>query len=263
VPASPQIVTCRSLSRSFLGEILVNLDDPDDHWMFKVYHLKPMITVKKQHYEGYAISLPSADRRWYAQDPHEKFFSARLVSPNQVLIRMIAYDYDHVHNLEFVETKHNRDTGSKMVTQAMESLKFSINAANNRREKNGRKLFEEYKWKHYVLTFPEDHTLSVKEIQDEDEEDALALYEEFHDICTFYERPEYGNGIHFANSKDELTWYVIKKEERDFDISSKDVSRTGKSASRMGYGSPQPGASGAQTFQAQQAQHNSRQGRGP
>lgn len=213
----------------FLEIIEVNLDDPDDHFQFKVYPCLEMEGVDgKKRYEGFFVTVES-DIRFYLMDPKTEWYSCRIFSSNQLLVSTPASDYDLMYSREFVEEEYDTNGDAKPIRQIDDDALESIDAYNNRLNEDD-DLQLKRKMKYYILNFPRGVQLSVKEIfagaTEDDYLDGNPLT-----VRTFHEQRD---GV--MNARTFVTWKVIDKARGSRKIGPGDLKPTSKMASKLGIG---------------------------
>lgn len=215
----------------FEENIEVNPDDPDDHFQFKIYPCLEMEGVDgKRRFEGYFISLES-DIRWYLKDSQVEWYSCRIFSSNQLLVCTPGTDYDFEHSRDFIHTLYDLDGDDTGNIQLADDALESIDAYNNRLdEEENLKLSRKFKW--YILTFPRDVVLSVKEIFDNATEDNYLDGEPL-TVRTFHDQRE---GI--VGTRTFCTWKVIDKSRGSRKIGPGDRKPTSKMAAKLGLSIP-------------------------
>jgi hypothetical protein len=214
---------------NFIEFIQVNLDDPDDHFQFKVYPCPEMEGIDgKRRYDGFFITVES-DIRYYIEDANTEWYSCRIFSENQLLISTPAGDYDHVNSRDFIEREYNIDGDPDDFEQIDADALESIDVYNNRLNEDDH-LQASRKLKYYILGFPRGVELSVKEIF------ATSSEDNFLDgvpitVRTFHENRE---GI--MNTRTYVTWKVIDKARGSRKIGPGERKPISKIASKLGIG---------------------------
>lgn len=215
------------MSLALVENIDVNLDDPDDHFQFKIY---PCVEIEgndgKTRYDGFFIVLEQ-DIRFYFQDAKVEWYTCRIFSKNQLLVQTPAADWDFVNSRDFIEVEHAITGDPHLNTQLDDSALEAIDTYNNRIGED-ETLQAERKFKHYILTFPPDVDLSVKEIFAQATEDAYLDGVPIN-VRTFHEERE---GI--MNTRTFVCWHVVDKSRGKRKIGPGDHKPTSKMATKLG-----------------------------
>lgn len=98
---------------------MVNLQDPDDHFFFKIFPCKD-ITGRhpKTRYDGFLIIMET-DNRWFYDDSTVDWYQLRIFSSNQLLATVPGQDYDFVFNRQHVLHQYDLE-GDEDILEQME-----------------------------------------------------------------------------------------------------------------------------------------------
>lgn len=140
--------------------IPVNTDRPEDNREVQIFGLKDIDGLATgSQYFGYYIVHPM-DLRYISRDQTIEHYKARVFTNNQILLTVPSWSFTLLMNRDEI-SPHVKPN----VTDAMDDARHSF-------EDNK----ESRRWKHLLLEFPSDQTLSAKEIYvDAGEDEELEL----------------------------------------------------------------------------------------
>ena len=171
-----------------------------------------------------------AQPQWLADDPDKYFYYACKAGHHQVYVVVVAQDYNNVHATDQVAFKHSAVNGEPVGAQIREELLHSLNATNNKLEKQ-----THLHYNHFVLSFPEEWEVTVEEVfPDCGKEEKL-------DMCPLDTTSFHKSEENTVNTNHEVYWLIaVKPNTNDsYKISKLDsVKKATAEASKYGFGMP-------------------------
>ena len=194
-----------ALAAAFLVPIKVDIAKPECNHPFVIYNVPDMEGPENTEHKGFLICI-EMDPRFIWDDPEEDFYTARVLSSNEILVKMPAFDatFSKEHDRDSIQTDKNRAFITDNVFKAIDSSRNAF-VEETVGTKKAPASNPDRLWARFTLQFPKGYELTAKKIYPEaGDDDVLPL--KFLNIPMHHTK--FKNGT--AGSKYFAAWKVTR-----------------------------------------------------